>query len=144
MIDENILKEKAAKYLLCFKDNCPHHVHCLHWQVAQHVSEELPIVTCINPRFSQVATNECPYYRDDTPQRVAKGMIHFYEAIPRKLETAIKADLIARFTRVGYYKMRNGLRPITPDIEQIISDVCRSHGWKEELKFDERGEEVIW
>lgn len=144
MIDENILREKATKYLLCFKDNCPRHIRCLHWQVAQYVSEELPIVTCVNPRFKQVETNECPYYHDDTPQRVAKGMIHFYEAIPRKLETAIKADLIARFTRVGYYKMRNGLRPITPEIEQIISDVCHSHGWEEELKFDERGEEVIW
>ncbi len=144
MTEENILREKAAKYQLCFNDNCPRHVHCLHWQVGQHVSEELPIVTCINPRFSQVATNECPYYRDDMPQRVAKGMIHFYETMPRKLEVAIKSDLIARFTRVGYYKMRNGLRPITPDIEQIITNICHSHGWKEELKFDEWVEDVIW
>lgn len=144
MTDENILKEKAAKYLLCNNDNCPRHVHCLRWQVAQYVSEELPIVTSVNPRFKQVVTNECSYYRDDTPQRVVKGMIHFYEIIPRKLETAIKADLIARFTRVGYYKMRNGLRPITPDIKQIITDVRRNHGWKEELKFDKRGEWMVW
>lgn len=144
MTDENILKEKATKYLLCFNDNCPRHVHCLHWQVALYVSEELPIVTFVNPRFKQVVTNECSYYRDDTPQRVAKGMIHFYDTIPRKLETAIKADFITRFTRVGYYKMRNGLRPITTDIEEIITNVCRSHGWKEELKFDEQGGQVIW
>lgn len=62
MTVENILREKAAKYILCFNDNCPHHVHCLHWQVAQCVSEELPIVTSINPRFKQVVTNECSYY----------------------------------------------------------------------------------
>lgn len=144
MTDENILKEKATKYLLCFNDNCPPHVHCLHWQVAQYVLEELSIVTSINPRFKQEVTKECAYYRDDTPQRVAKSMIHFYVTIPRKLETAIKIELIARFFHVGYYMMRKGLRPITPDIEQIITDICRSHRWKQDLIFDERGEEVVW
>ena len=71
-------------------------------------------------------------------------MVHFYDEMPRKLEVAIKNDLIAQYTRVGYYNMRKAERPITADIEKYIEQVCRNHGWNEILQFDERKNEVVW
>ena len=143
MIDEKILKEKAEKYLVCFIEQCPKHEHCLRWIVGQHVPCEQFSITCVNPKLAK-KKDECPAFRDSRPQNVAKGMIHFYDEMPRKLEVAIKNDLIARYTRVGYYNMRKAERPITADIEKSIEQVCRNHGWNEILQFDEREEEVVW
>ena len=143
MIDEKILKEKAEKYLVCFNEQCPKHEHCLRWMVGQHVPCKQLSITCVNPKIEK-KDGECPAYRDSQPQNVAKGMIHFYDEMPRKLEVAIKNELIARYTRVGYYNMRKAERPITQEIENEIIQVCRNHGWKGEIRFDERKCEVVW
>ena len=144
MIDEMTLREHAKGYDLCFCGHCPRHEHCLRWQVGQYVSPSRQTVTCVNPLAEHVATDQCPAYRDDMPQRVAKGMVYFYDEMPRKLEVVIKAALIARFTRVGYYNMRKGLKPITADKEQVIENVCRAYGWTQPLQFDKYVNEIIW
>ena len=144
MIDEKMLKEKAEKYLVCFNEQCPKHEHCLRWMVGQYVPEQQMAITCVNPNMTKNSAKECPAYRDEKPQPIAKGMIHFYDEMPRKMEVAIKTDLIAHYTRVGYYDMRKAARPITADIEKDIEQVCRSHGWSDKLQFDERVDEVIW
>lgn len=144
MIDETTLKEHVSNYNLCFCDKCPQHTHCLRWLVGQYVPATRQLVTCINPHGELVTTDQCPAYRDDTPQRVARGMVHFYDEMPRRLEVVIKAALIARFTRVGYYNMRKGVRPITADTQQVIEQVCRAHGWTQPLQFDKYVDEIIW
>ena len=143
MIDEKILKEKAEKYLVCFNERCPNHEHWLRWIVGQHVSYEQLSITCVNPKIEK-KEGECPAYRDSQPQRVAKGMVHFYDEMPRKLEVAIQNNLIARYTLVGYYDMRKAARLITVDVEKEIEKVCRNHGCNNKPLFDEQVDEVIW
>ena len=141
MIDEKILKEKAGKYLVCFNEQCSKHEHCLRWMVGQYVPYEQLSITCVNPKVTKKGDDECPAFRDSQPQNVAKGMVHFYDEMPRKLEVAIKNDLIARYTRVGYYNMRKAERPITTDVEKEIEKICQNHGWNNELLFNERVDE---
>jgi len=144
MLDETTLRAKAKAYDVCFCEECPKHGHCLRWQVGQYVSPSRQMVTCVNPLAEHVATDQCPAYRDDMPQRVAKGMVYFYDEMPRKMEVVIKAALIARFTRVGYYKLRKGDKPITSDKKQVIENVCRAYGWDQPLQFDRYVDEIIW
>ena len=144
MIDEKVLKEKAEKYLICFNNQCSRHESCLRWLVGQHVSERQMVITCINPRLKLSSKGWCPSYRDNQEKKVAKGMVHFYDNMPRKMEAAIKADLIANYTRVGYYDMRKGTRLITSEIEREIRQVCRKHGWTKKLLFDEYTDALIW
>lgn len=144
MIDEKILKQKAEKYLVCFNDQCPKHEHCLRWQVGLYVPVKQMTITCVNPKLKLSAKGGCSSFREDQIKKVAKGMVHFYDDMPRKLEVAIKTELIATFTRVGYYDMRKGLRPITSDLERMIRQVCRNHGWTKKLHFDDYVDELIW
>ena len=144
MIDEKTLREKPKGYDVCFCEHCPKHEHCLRWEAGQYASPSNLIVTCVNPHAEHVATDLCPAYRDDRPQRVAKGMLYFYDAMPRKMEVIIKAALIRRFTRVGYYRLRKGDKPITADKMQVIETACRAYGWTEPLQFDKYVEEVVW
>ena len=144
MIDETTLREKAKTYHVCICEHCPKHGHCLRWLAGQYVPESKETVICINPHGKLVATTQCPAYRDDTPQHVAKGMVGFYEEMPGRLEVVIKAALIKRFTRVGYYNLRKGAKLITAETEQVIEKVCRDYGWEKPLRFDEYVNEIIW
>ncbi len=144
MTNEEQMKEKAKTYLVCFNSGCAQREHCLRWLVSHHVPVDQKFITCINPNYAARISAACPYYRDCKPVRIPKGMIHFYDKMPSLTERAIKAELIARFTRVGYYKLRNGKRQITPEIESEIIKVCASHGWTGPLVFDEYVEEMLW
>lgn len=144
MVHRQILKEKAAKYLVCFNENCPLHVHCLRWQVSRFVSDSRLVISCINPNLSQAVEGKCPAYRNDTPQPVARGMVHFYDDMPRKTEVEIKTKLISRYGRTGYYDMRRGTRQITAEIQEEIRQVCCSCGWTVKLRFDGYSEELVW
>lgn len=144
MTDKDILKKNAPKYTVCFNDKCQLHESCLRWQTGLHVPSEQRTTACINPHIAGYGTNNCPECRSDKPVRMPKGMIHFYENMPGKTERAIKADLIDRYTRVGYYKMRNGMRQITPEMEAEITEICSRHGWTEPPIFDNYVEELLW
>ena len=144
MIDKKILEEKAQKYIVCFDVQCPQHEHCLRWQAGQYVPESYFSVYCVNPNHVRKDGGECIAYRDDRPQRVPVGMVHFYEAMPGAMERAIKSRLIERFSRVIYYRYRRGDMTITPDVEQEIERICRECGWTDPLQFDGYAEKLIW
>ncbi|MBR0274989.1 MAG: hypothetical protein IJQ76_02110, partial [Prevotella sp.] len=104
MIDENILKDKARNYTVCFNNECPLHEHCLRWQVGRYVPERLYTISCFNPNHPGAGSDTCPGYRSDQPQRIARGMVGFYSEMPRAKEVAIKKRLIEYYTRVNYYR----------------------------------------
>ena len=144
MIDKNILREKARKYTVCFNGNCPLHEHCLRWQAGLYTPDHLYSISCFNPNHPGACTDTCPGFRSDQPQRIPRGMVHFYEAMPGRMEVAIKSHLITHFSRVMYYRYRRGEYPITPEIEQVILDTCRECGWTAPLVFDSYSEELVW
>ncbi|MBR5038165.1 MAG: hypothetical protein IKX65_05535 [Prevotella sp.] len=144
MKDEKALREKAEKYLVCMNEKCPQHEHCLRWQVGQYVSDKQLIITCVNPRNREMTDGKCPFYKDDQPQRVAIGMVHFFDEMPHKMELAIKSALIEHFTRTAFYKMRRGDRQITPENIRVIKQICRQHDWQEEPVFDSYSKETVW
>ena len=98
MIDEKILKEKAEKYLVCFNEQCSKHEHCLRWVVGQYVPCEQLSITCVNPKLEK-KEDECPAYRNSQPQKIAKGMIHFYDEmylfLAKYLHTCAKSSTFA-------------------------------------------------
>lgn len=144
MTDEKILQEKARSYAVCFNGECPLHEHCLRWQAGCYVPEHPYSIRCFNPRYEQAGTEHCPGYRSDQPQRVPYGMTRMYDDMPRVLEVTIKKRLIDAFSRVMYYRYRRGERPITPDIAQKISSVCRECGWTAPVVFDRYRDELVW
>ena len=144
MIAEDILREKAKTYLVCYQDQCPLHSHCLRWQAAQYVPDRLFSVRCVNPKYQGCATEACPAYRSDQPQRIPVGMVKFYDAMPGKMVRAIKGQLIERFSRVVYYQYRRGERDITPAIEQEIARICQECGWTAAPQYDGYTEKLIW
>lgn len=144
MNEQEILRQKAPHYLLCFIDRCPLHATCLHWLCGQEASTTEGVVTSVNPCHPDNATDHCPYYREKKAVRCAKGMVNFYQEMPREKEETIKGSLISIYNRKTYYEYRNGVRLIPPAMQRQIARICRESGWTQEPQYDDWQDDFLW
>ncbi len=142
---QEIFREKAVNYLVCFNNHCPLHGRCLRYDVGQAADPKLLAVSAVHPNYEHAEDGQCDLFRDHTPQRMNVGMkLHFYTNMPAHVAVAIKKRLIARNCRATYYQYHNGRRPITPDYLAFIEQVCREEGWTGPLTFDGETEDYVW
>lgn len=66
------------------------------------------------------------------------------EGVPARISRAIHLNLEAIFNHSPYYRYRNQKLGLTPKQQECIRQVCRKHGWKEEIQFDRYTEEYDW
>jgi hypothetical protein len=52
--------------------------------------------------------------------------------------------VVWHFGRTQYFEMRKGLRLITPDDQEIITDSCHRYGWNGSLVYDGEQEDGLW
>lgn len=141
---EEIFRERAPHYLVCHIERCPLRDHCLRWLVGRYADSRPLAVNSVNPLHPQVATQECPLYRENRIEVHAKGMVHFYDDMPKRKEANIRDRLIGMYNRRKYYEYRNGVRLITPEMQQDILRVCQESGWTAPPRYDGSEEDYVW
>lgn len=72
------------------------------------------------------------------------GLQETYDDMPARISRAIHLNLEAIFNHSPYYRYRNQKLGLTPKQQECIRQVCRKHGWKEEIQFDRYTEEYDW
>lgn len=143
-MDEKLLKEKAKHYLVCYYEPCQQREHCLRWLAGPYVPETDMVQTCVNMTSKEVREGRCPFYKPDTPVMMGRGFTHLYDNMPKRIGTAIRLELDEYYGHTTYYKYRNGLLPVNPDMQRHIAEVCRKHGWEEAPVYDNTTEEYDW
>ena len=142
---ELLIKKAKEGYTVCYVDKCPLRTQCLRWQVGPHVPNSHSSYRCVNPHFKDVATTECPMYRNDQKVRFAKGMLHtFTSDMPKRLEPAVRQGVISLSNRTYYFEYRNGSRLIPPALQEDIRKLFLANGWKEKVHFDSYVEDYDW
>lgn len=144
MTDEQLFREKAEHYIVCYNDACQRHEHCLRHLVAPYVAETVRVKECVNPTNAEVRAGCCPFFKSDAPMKMGRGFTHLYDNMPKKMGTVIRKELDATLGHNAYYKYRNGKLPVTPDIYERIAEVCRNNGWTEPPVFDTEVDELNW
>lgn len=144
MTEQEILREKAPHYLLCFVNVCPRRDTCLRWLAGRELQSNDYNIRCVNPMHPEVKANQCSLYREKLQVHYAKGMIHFYDEMTRRQEVCIKHRLIANYGRRQYYEYRNGVRLISPEMQQLISRICQENGYTKEPHYDGWQDDFAW
>ena len=144
MSEKEIFRQQAPSYLLCFYNECPRKDTCLRWLVGQELQSNDYNTLCVNPMHPEVKANHCKLYRENRKVRYAKGMLHFYDQMTRRQEVGIKKQLIANYGRRQYYEYRNGVRLISPEMQQFISRICKDYGYIQEPYYDGWQEDYEW
>ena len=142
--EADIFRQQASRYMVCFPDGCSRHEACLHWLVGQYVNEDAVVLQSVNLRNRLVRQDQCPLFRPKVYGKQKRGMLHFYDDMPGRIERAVRLQLIHIFNRKVYYQMRNGQRPISPDEQQQIAAVCQRYGWTGPLSYDSEEEGFVW
>ena len=144
MNQEERLRKHSAKYLPCFVDTCPRHENCLHWLTGKYTTDTSINILCVNPVNPNIKANKCELYREAVTGIYARGMMHFFEMMPRQIECNIKGRLIGIYSRKRFYEYRNGVRLISPEQQQQIARICQQEGWTGEMHYDGWEEDFLW
>ena len=143
-VNERMFREKANTYPPCFSARCPLREHCLHALVIPYIPQDRYVTTAINLCQPQAETESCEMYRSSEAVRMPLGLLHIYHDMPSRIERNIKNRLIFTYGRKRYYEYHNGKRPVTPDVEAYVRQVCLANGWTAELHFPDYVEEYLW
>ena len=123
---------------------CPKAENCLRHSMTQYTTAQNIRLSVINPLCYPAAGKECPHFRSNKKIRVAWGFKKLYDDMPARISRAIHLNLEAIFNHSPYYRYRNQKLGLTPKQQECIRQVCRKHGWKEEIQFDRYTEEYDW
>ena len=141
---EEVFREKTHNYLVCFIESCPLKEQCLRWLVGQY-ADTMPFAQkSINPRNPQIGGEQCAKFRPNTRVVKKRGMTNFYYDMPGHMEHSIRQELTYAFGRTQYFEMRNGKRLISPEDQEVIAAVCRSHGWDGPFVYDGEQDDWLW
>ena len=143
-MDEQLLREKAKHYLVCYYEPCERREHCLRWLAGPYVPPTDRVQTCVNVTNTEVVEGRCPFFKSDEPVQMKRGFTHLYDDMPKRIGTAIRLELDSHYGHTMYYKYRNGELPVTPDMQRHIAEVCRRHGWTAEPVYDSETDEYDW
>ena len=143
-MEEQLLREKAKRYLVCYYAACRRKKHCLRWLAGPYVPSTDLVQTCVNVTNENVKNGNCPFYRSDKPVMMMRGFKHLFDEMPKRIGTAVRLELDEELGHSSYYKYRNGELPINAALSAHIAEVCRKHGWNEKPVFDAEGEEYEW
>lgn len=135
---------QVAQYTLCFNDQCPKAENCLRHSITQYNTAQNIRLSVINPLCYPEAGKECPHFRTNKKIRIAWGFKHLYDDMPARISRAVHRNLEAIFNHSPYYRYRNQELGLTPKQQECIRQVCRKHGWKEEVVFDRYTDEYDW
>ena len=141
---EQIFAEKADNYGICYSTICPLREHCLHSLLASYKPQDRLYTNCVNLNNPQMQREGCPLFCKDEPVRMPIGLSTIYYDMPGRIERAIKNLLIHVYSRKRYYEYHNGTRPLTPDVEAYVRQVCRANGWTADLTFGGYVEDYLW
>ncbi len=141
---EEIFRERVHHYAVCFIESCPLKDQCLHWLVGRYADTQPFVQMSMNPRNPQIGGEHCVKFRANVRTVKKQGMTHFFLDMPGRVEYSIRQELIKTFGRTQYFNMRNGKRLISPEDEETIAAVCRTHGWNGPFVYDGELEDVAW
>ncbi len=139
-------------YLHCLAGNeaCPRKDTCLRAIAARMLEESgaaSPVgIQIINPNVARkVAGEECPYYRDSTPVKFARGMSRLFDDVPAGKVDTLRSKVIGCFSsRSIYFFSRKGERLITPEEQQAIARVFQKYVPGVEPKYDAYVTDTLW
>lgn len=139
-------------YLHCLVGNeaCPRKSICLRAIAARMLEESeaaSPVgIQIINPNVARKVTGEeCPFYRDSTPVKFARGMSRLFDDVPAGKLALMRRKVIECFPSRNYFFIsKRGDRLITPEEQQAVERVFKKHVPGIEPRFNEFIKSVRW
>lgn len=139
-------------YLHCLAGNeaCPRKDTCLRAIAARLLAESeaaSPVgIQIINPNVARKVTGEeCPYYRDSTPVKFARGMSRLFDDVPTGKVEMLRPKVMGCFkSQYRFFTCRKGTHLVTPKEQQAIARVFQKYVPGVDPRYDGYETSVLW
>ena len=122
-------------WAFCFRDECPLHNECLHWQTSQLVPDDINCLRCIIP-ISPIG-HECFAYVSMEKVLAARGFTINYDSIRHEDQPVIRMEMEDLLGRRHYNEYQCGLLLTWPRRQKIIKSVFEKYGYQDCIKFND-------
>jgi len=130
-------------YPVCVLSDCPQATHCLHRTAYEALTQTADEMRLVNPeRCTQ--TENCPYFRDNTPVRYARGFKQMRERMYPAQYRQFQQTLIAAFGRNAFYERQRGDYGLPPAEQATVRQALRKAGVADDLDFDAYETQLDW
>jgi len=144
-MDKNIdYSEMPANYTVCWHSNCPMADDCLRHLATEHLDEGKSEVPSVNLRAVKPESGRCHMQRPTKKVKYAYGMHRIYRNVRVCDKERLYTDIWAKLGNTMYYRYRNGKRPITPEVQELVATAFRKYGYTEPVEFDRVAEATAW
>ena len=141
MEDTVKLQQLAKREPLCMMHECEKREHCLRWILGSYIDVNTRYVRVLNPLGIAPNGNGCSNWKSAEQTLLARGFRHLCDNMPMKTARAISRQLQNDFTRIGFFRLKRGDRPLTTAERRHMEDVCREYGVEHLMEFDSWVEE---
>lgn len=123
-------------WALCPNKECEMAATCLRHQICKQVPERFTQWNCVLPNALQ--NGKCSYYQKYEKVLMAKGIGSIYKNVKSKeARSRIRVELTHYLGSKGtYYRYKDGMRWINPDLQQIIRDIVHKYAPDVKVEFD--------
>ena len=130
------IQEIPDWWALCPGYGCEKAEDCLRNMAFRDVRKGTTRWMCVLPEAMK--DGECSYVQSKEKVRMACGFHELCRRIHgRDARHLIRMELTERFGSKGsYYRYKDGDRLLTPELQEMVSQVFRRHGFKGEIVFD--------
>lgn len=131
-------------FIHCFNSKCLQADNCLRYQVGLRVTSQRGVLTVVNPVRETSIDEKCPYFKSDTLQMFALGMIHLLDSVPHHDALIIRQQMLRHFGKTYFYRLWRKERFFSPDQQEYVRSLFLKRGISNPPVFDEYVEQYDW
>ena len=130
-------------YPVCLHEDCPQAGCCLHQLAYATQQETHETMVILNP-LRCTKDGSCPHFRNNVPQRYARGFASFQgKMLPAQWATFISI-LRSEWGRTRFYERRRGEIAMPPSEQQFVQEALKKAGVTESFDFDNYEDLQTW
>ncbi|KXB85286.1 hypothetical protein HMPREF3034_00275 [Prevotella sp. DNF00663] len=142
--------QRPADYVVCMltEGKCALSASCLRSKMfAANVDEKQTYMHMLNPYAlaDGLSGTPCTYYRSAQKQQLARGMLHIFDNVPRKIYPEVRRAVMDCFSSYRqFYYCRKGEKLISPSAQNAVMEVFKRYRLDTEHLFDAYEEGFDW
>lgn len=143
MINENLIRQHAKNYVVCFNGDCSVRNECLRW-LAGCCQDDEWLVYAVNHNSQGAGGETCRHLRKAVEMEMPVGFVHMFDSIAEKKARAVRKDMLGEMGPNCYYVHRRGDKPMTPELQKVVRNIFKKNGVEDAPQYDGTAKTYNW
>lgn len=141
----NFYDNAPANYNYCFKSDCATADKCIRALATKNLTQKRISLNIVNPLLVNTeGGSACPHFKKAEKIRIAYGFKEAMSKIAYGRAHKVRSAVCKYVCTRNYYYMLRGEKPISPDMQNIITSILQLNGLTSPIEFDRYEWQYDW